>query len=64
MSLFINGIGTSLPRHRMSQSDAAEIVKGLCCRNAEQERLLPALYRRSGVETRSSVLLASLLSGT
>lgn len=57
MHPLIAGIGTAVPPHAIQQSDAAEIVKGLCCETPEQERLLGVLYRRSGVETRHSVVL-------
>lgn len=57
MSMFLAGIGTAVPTYRINQPDAAEIVKEFCCETPEQERLLSALYRRSGVQTRGSVLL-------
>lgn len=59
MKLHIHGIGTALPAHRITQRDAAEIVKGICCQTDEQRRMLPVLYRRSGVNERHSVVLES-----
>lgn len=59
MAFFLAGLGTALPEHAIEQSDAAAIVEPLCCDTDEQRRLLAALYRRSGVGRRHSVLLQS-----
>jgi predicted naringenin-chalcone synthase len=55
--MIIAGIGTALPRHRISQGDAAEIAKQYACATSSQERLFQTLYRRSGVEGRNCVVL-------
>jgi predicted naringenin-chalcone synthase len=57
MSMMIAGIGTALPRHRIAQADAAEIAQQYSCETAAQQRLFQSMYRRSGVETRYSVVL-------
>lgn len=57
MSLLIAGMGTAVPRHAIAQRDALEIVKTMCCETDDQRRLLPALFRRSGVGSRHSILL-------
>lgn len=57
MSFSILGIGTALPRHAISQSDAAEIANQFCCDDDDQRRLMTELYERSGVKRRHSVLL-------
>ena len=57
MSMIIAGMGTALPRHRISQVDAAQIAKQYSCETAAQERLFATLYRRAGVESRGSVVL-------
>jgi predicted naringenin-chalcone synthase len=57
MSMHIAGIGTALPRHRISQDDAAQIAKQYACETAAQERLFATLYRRAGVAGRGSVVL-------
>jgi predicted naringenin-chalcone synthase len=57
MSLFIAGIGTAVPRHRIDQADAAELARRYSCTTAAQERLTLTLYRWSGVETRHGVIL-------
>ena len=57
MSMIIAGIGTALPRHRISQADAAEIAKQYACATSAQERLFQTLYRRSSVEGRNCVVL-------
>ena len=57
MALRIVGIGTAVPKYSISQADAAEASKSFCYAADEQLRLIPALYRRSGVSRRHSVLL-------
>ncbi len=57
MSCAILGLGTALPPHAIAQGDAAELARAFCCQNDKRLRLLPALYRRTGVRRRSSVLL-------
>jgi predicted naringenin-chalcone synthase len=59
MPLYIAGLGTALPEHSIDQMDAATIVQSFSCENDEQRRLLPALYRRTGVGRRHSVVLNS-----
>ncbi len=60
MSLHVVGIGTAVPEHTIAQSDAASVSRALLPPNASPRHgsLLEALYRRSGVERRGSVLLA------
>jgi predicted naringenin-chalcone synthase len=53
----ILGIGTAQPPHFVNQSDAARMSAGFICESAGQQRLLPALFRRSAVARRSSVIL-------
>jgi predicted naringenin-chalcone synthase len=55
--MLIAGIGTAVPTHRIAQEDAASIAHQFACETAAQERLFHSLYRRSGVETRHSVVL-------
>ena len=57
MSLVIHGIGTAVPEHFMVQADAAEMAHALAGPEGRGERTLKALYRRSGVGKRHSVLL-------
>jgi predicted naringenin-chalcone synthase len=57
MSIVIAGIGTAVPAHRISSADAAAIAKRFSCRNAAEERLFQAMYRRAGVETRHCAVL-------
>src|SRR5262249_16079439 len=57
MSASIAGMATAVPPHRIAQPEAAEIAKSYSCATAAQERLFLGLYRRSGVETRHSVVL-------
>ena len=55
--LAILGIGTAVPPHRIAQGEAAELAKELCAQSRQETRILPALYRRTRVERRGSVLL-------
>lgn len=57
MPFLLAGLGTALPPHAIDQSDAAAIAETISCETDEHRRLLPALYRRTGVGRRQSVLL-------
>lgn len=57
MSLRIVGIGTALPEHRLTQDDAVALHTSFCGIEPARARTLRALYRRSGIRTRHSVLL-------
>lgn len=57
MSFRLEGIGTALPEHRLTQEEAVELHATFCRFGKREARTLRALYRRSGVETRHSVLL-------
>ena len=57
MSLHIAGLGLSLPRHALTQSDAAEILLSFLHPDGGRPRTVRALYGRSGIERRHSVLL-------
>ena len=59
VSATIVGIGTALPSHRIDRADAEVFTQGFCCETDEQRRTLSALFRRSGISSRRSVLLAS-----
>jgi len=52
----ILGIGTAIPDHSILQRDAATVAQELGLSNRWKDAL-PALYRKSGVERRGSVLL-------
>jgi predicted naringenin-chalcone synthase len=54
--LTLLGVGTALPAHAISQDEAA-IYAAEGCFTDEHRRLLPKLYRLSGVDRRASVLL-------
>jgi predicted naringenin-chalcone synthase len=63
MAIVIRGLGTAIPAHSISQNDAATMAVGLCCSTAQQAKLLPALYRRTGVRNRHCVVLESSTNG-
>ncbi len=56
MNAAILGLGTALPEHAIAQEDALVIAQRLCA-DPDHARLLPALYRRSSVTRRGSVVL-------
>ncbi|MEX2467393.1 MAG: type III polyketide synthase [Gemmatimonadota bacterium] len=55
--MHLSGIGTALPLHDAPQSEAAELHAELSGLDPAKARTLRALYRRSGVQRRASVLL-------
>jgi predicted naringenin-chalcone synthase len=57
VTLVIHGIGTAVPEHFMLQTDFTELAHALAGPEGPQERTLKALYRRSGVGKRHSVVL-------
>lgn len=69
MSSFrILGLGTALPSHFITQSEAADFagtcLSGVATESANPTTLVKALYRRSGVQTRHSVVLDSSTNGS
>ena len=59
MGLILQGMGTALPRHSMSQADAVDLHTTFCGIDDRRARTLKALYRRSRIRTRHSVLFES-----
>ncbi|MCE5231056.1 type III polyketide synthase [bacterium] len=57
MNPAVQSWGTALPAHAIDQSDAAALAAELTAGGNGHARVLPALYRRSGVHRRHSVLL-------
>ncbi len=57
MSLELTGLGTAVPDHAITQQEAAALAAGLANAAPGRERGLTALYRRSGIRSRGSVLL-------
>jgi predicted naringenin-chalcone synthase len=57
MSLEILAIGTAVPDHAIRQQDAAVLATNFANATPGRERALTALYRRSGIRSRGSVLL-------
>jgi predicted naringenin-chalcone synthase len=56
MSFHIAGLGTALPEHQMSQSEATELAQQVVCRSEVQARFLEVLYRNAGVDNRYTAL--------
>jgi len=57
MSMDIIGIGTYSPPHGMTRDEACEAAAMFCLPEPQQARILPALYRKSGVEQRYHAIL-------
>lgn len=57
MAMTLVGIGTAAPEHSIEQTHAVDHAVGISCQTEQQLRLLPVLYRRTGVGKRHSVLL-------
>lgn len=57
MDAVILGFGTATPVHMVDQALAAEIAKTYSCETPAQSRLLPTLYRRTGVQRRGSTVV-------
>ncbi|MDH3272762.1 MAG: type III polyketide synthase [Gemmatimonadota bacterium] len=57
MTLCLEGFGTALPAHRLTQDEAVALHTTFCRIDSRDARRLRALYRRSGIHTRHSVLL-------
>lgn len=55
-ALALRGIGTAVPLSTMTQEEAAALAEELYATDVEDPRLLRALYRRSGVRTRHTVV--------
>jgi len=57
VKLHLSGLGTAVPPGILEQSEAAEWSPVFCAADARRARVLGMLYRRSGVETRNTVVL-------
>lgn len=56
MSFSIQGIGTAVPPHTMSQQEAMQLAEQVIRPTDQQARLLKVLYRRTGVKKRHTTL--------
>jgi len=57
LSFMIRGIGTQVPEHSILQSEAAELAVSFAEPGGGRERTIRALFRKSGLKKRHSVLL-------
>jgi predicted naringenin-chalcone synthase len=57
MRLLLAGFGTAVPEHAMAQTDAAEVGARFAALNPKRAGTVRAIYRKSGVRKRHSVLL-------
>jgi predicted naringenin-chalcone synthase len=63
MTAVVQGIGVAKPESSISQEDAIGRSLQYCVATDQGRRLAPAIYARSGVEKRHSVLLESSTNG-
>jgi prepilin-type processing-associated H-X9-DG protein len=56
MSFAILGLGTAVPETLLTQTEAMQIARSLCCRTSEQTTWLPAMYDHTGIQRRNLVL--------
>jgi predicted naringenin-chalcone synthase len=52
MTLSILGIGTAVPDTAVTQAEALQVARKICCRTEEQAEWLPNLYKQTGIATR------------
>lgn len=57
MKLHLSGLGTAVPPGVLTQTDAAEASRAFCAADEKRARALRMLFRRSGVETRNTVVV-------
>ena len=55
----LTGIGTAVPKHRANRQASARFATKISRVSPEESRKIQALYRRTGIEQRGSVLLES-----
>lgn len=56
MKATIRGLSTATPCHQMTQAEATELFSNVVCTEEKQRRLARALFRKSGVERRHTVV--------
>jgi len=61
MGFAILGVGTALPDQVITQEEAVEAAKALCCSSDDERELLPMLYRGTGIRQRHMVLQSRVL---
>lgn len=61
MELAIVGLGTAVPPHSVSQTEAAGLARIVCARDEDDAALLGTLHRHSGVERRHMVFAGDVL---
>ncbi len=59
----ILGVGTAIPARSISQDASLAMARFISAPDAERERLMPVLYRRTSVRRRGSVLLQEEVDG-
>jgi prepilin-type processing-associated H-X9-DG protein len=57
MPLILHGIGTAVPKQRLSQAEAVQVAYRINAESPEQARLMSRIYQKTKVLNRGSVLL-------
>jgi len=57
MTMVITGLGTAIPKGRVSQSDAYAATHQFCCNSDDHRRVMELIYQGAGVQERGTVLL-------
>lgn len=60
MNCSILGLGTAIPPESVPQEEVLAMSTAVVCEDARQERLLRILFRKSGIDTRGTVIPMSL----
>ncbi|HEV3344741.1 MAG TPA: type III polyketide synthase [Pirellulales bacterium] len=63
MSLLLHAIGTAVPRHFITQEDAAGVAQTICVSSPGQGQAVNRIYQRCGVRTRHSIVLEGSTNG-
>jgi len=56
MSFTIRGLGTAVPGTIISQEDALNLARVLCCRTPEHATWVPLMYTQTGISTRHLIM--------
>lgn len=62
MTMALIGLGTAVPATVVTQEEAINVARQVCCRTDEQATWLPAIFGNSGIERRHMVLDAMLVT--
>jgi predicted naringenin-chalcone synthase len=68
MSFAILGMGTALPPTQLSNAEAEQVARAICCSTPQHEKLVAAFYRQAGINSRrilfDRAVVRDVLDGT